>query len=151
MYYSGFVLLSAWFFWLLRGRIAAMGIHWLEATLLFLVGILATSHHIHQQPEELALLLAVGLTAFSLSDNRTLNGLSGLFLPLMLLCKIVTIWPAVFPFVMILATRDRQPHPAGRGQLGRLLGGNGALLSLCDSPGDCRCTQVGIVSNGILA
>jgi hypothetical protein len=107
MYYSGFTLLAAWFFWLLRGRIAAMGINWLEAMLLFLVGLLATSHHIHQQPEELALLLAVGLTAFSLSDNRALNGLSGLFLPLMLFCKIITIWPAVFPFVMVLATRQR--------------------------------------------
>jgi hypothetical protein len=107
MYYSGFALFGAWFFWLLRGRLAAMGIHWLEALPLFLVGLLATSHHIHQQPEELALLLTVGLTAFSLSDSKTLNGLSGLFLPLLLSCKIVTIWPAVFPFVMVLATRDR--------------------------------------------
>jgi hypothetical protein len=107
IYYSGYVLLSVWFFWLLRGRLAAFGLHWLEAMFLFLVGILATSHHIHQQPEELAMLLTVGLTAFSLSDNKTLNCLSGLFIPLLLLCKIITIWPAVFPFAMILATRDR--------------------------------------------
>ena len=107
IYYSGYVLLSVWFFWLLRGRLAAFGLHWLEAMFLFLVGILATSHHIHQQPEELAMLLTVGLTAFSLSNNKTLNSLSGLFVPLLLFCKTITIWPAVFPFVMILATRDR--------------------------------------------
>ena len=75
--------------------------------LVFLVGVLATSHQIHQQPEELALLLTVGLTAFSLSDNRTLNCLSGLFLPLMLSCKVVTIWPAIFPLLLVLATRER--------------------------------------------
>ena len=107
MYYTGYMLLSVWFFWLLRRRIAAFGIGWLEAMLVFLVGVLATSHHVHQQPEELAVLLAVGLTAFSLSDNRTLNCLSGLFLPLMLSCKVVTIWPAIFPFLMVLATRER--------------------------------------------
>ena len=108
MYYSGYLLLSVWFFWLLRRRVAAFGIRWPEAMLVFLVGVLATSHHVHQQPEELAVLLTVGLTAFSLSDNRTLNGLSGLFLPLMLSCKVVTIWPAIFPLLMVLATRQRQ-------------------------------------------
>ena len=28
MYYSGFLLLAVWFFWLLRQRLARMGIHW---------------------------------------------------------------------------------------------------------------------------
>jgi uncharacterized membrane protein (DUF485 family) len=107
MYYSGFVALAAWFFWLLRTRIAGLGLHWIEVALLFLVGVLATSHHIHQQAEELALLLTVGLTAFALSDNKLLNALSGLFLGLMFSCKIVTIWPAVFPFFLVLATRNR--------------------------------------------
>ncbi|MEI8373582.1 MAG: hypothetical protein WCJ35_12215 [Planctomycetota bacterium] len=107
MYYSGYLLLCVYFFRLLRQRIAAFGIHWLEAMLVFLVGVLATSHHVHQQAEELAVLFAVGLTAFSLSDNRKLNCLSGLFLPLMLSCKVVTIWPAIFPFLMVLATRER--------------------------------------------
>ena len=108
IYYSGYLLLSAWFFWLLRRRIAACGIRWPEATLVFLVGVLATSHQVHQQPEELAMLMTVGLTAFSLSDSRTLNCLSGFFLPVMLSCKVVTICPAIFPFLMVLATRDRQ-------------------------------------------
>jgi hypothetical protein len=71
------------------------------------VAILAASHHIHQQPEELAILLAVGLTAFSLSDSKALNGLSGVFIPLLIFCKILTIWPAIFPFFMVLATRQR--------------------------------------------
>ena len=52
--------------------------------LAFFVGMLAVSHHIHQQPEEIVVLLTLGLTAFSLSDSRALNCFSGLFLPLML-------------------------------------------------------------------
>ena len=118
MYYSGFLLLGAWFFWLLRKPIASCGISWPEAMLLFFVGVLATSHHVHQQPEELAVLLTVGLTAFSLSDNRALNCLSGLFLPLMLSCKVVTIWPAVFPLAMVLATRTA-PAFSASGRVGR--------------------------------
>ena len=107
LYYSGFTLLATWFFSLLRKPIAAMGVHWAEALLLFLVAILATSQHIHQQPEELALLWTAGLAAFSLSDNKTLNFVSGLFILLLISCKIVTVWPAVFPFFMVLATRER--------------------------------------------
>lgn len=106
IYYSGFMALAAWFFWLLRERLARLGVHWLEAMFLFLVAIVATSHHIHQQPEELAVLLTVGLTAFSLSDNKLLSGLSGLFIPLLIFCKILTVWPAVFPLFLVLATRQ---------------------------------------------
>ena len=107
MYYSGFLALGAWFFWLLRKRIAACGIPWPEAMLVSFVGVLAVSHHVHQQPEEIAVLLTLGLTAFSLSDSRALNCLSGLFLPLMFTCKAVTIGPAAIPFLLVLATRER--------------------------------------------
>ncbi|MEI8373578.1 MAG: hypothetical protein WCJ35_12195 [Planctomycetota bacterium] len=106
-YYA--VLLSACvlFFRLLRKRLEAFGVSWIDACLTFVIALLATAPSVHMQPEEMAVVLTLGMAGFFLTENKWLNYLGGLFLPLLLSCKVITITFAFFPLILVLASRQR--------------------------------------------
>ena len=50
----------------------------------------------------MAILLTIGMVSFALSNNRSLNYLSGIFVPLLLASKAITVAYAVFPVFFLL-------------------------------------------------
>ena len=68
------------------------------AILLFLLA----THRQSMEAEEIAVIITLGMFSFSISDNKNLNMLSGLFIPILFSLKAVTIVFAGFPFIAVL-------------------------------------------------
>ncbi len=67
------------------------------------LGILTCSQWLQMQAEELAVVLALGMTAAALSESKKAEWLSGLFVPLLFACKFITVAYAVLPVAALLA------------------------------------------------
>jgi len=102
IYYSLFLGLSLQFFKLMESKIKELGIHWYDTFILFLFFIMASSWRQFMEPEEVSIFLTLGMISFSLANSKTLNYLSGVFVPLLISMKVVTILFAAYPLIILL-------------------------------------------------
>jgi len=104
IYYAIFLPISYLSFKLLKPSFVKLKIYWVDAFIIFLISVLSFSWNFPMQPEDASVYLTVAMTAFALSSHKRLNYLSGVFIPLLLSLKLVTIAFAFFPTMILLST-----------------------------------------------
>lgn len=107
-----------------RSALDRIGVRPFDAFAVGALGILTCSHSLQMQAEELAVVLALAMTATALSESKRAQWLSGLFVPLLFSCKFVTVAYAVLPVAVLLAL-----GPTRRAQLLRVLAASAAGLA----------------------
>lgn len=102
IYYCFFLSLSCYFFLQLKHEFEKIRVPWTNAFVIFLYGLLTFSHHNMLQAEELSILVTLAMLNFSISNNRFLNYLSGIFIAVLVSLKSVTILYAGYPCMLLL-------------------------------------------------
>lgn len=124
LYYGLLLLLIAASCRAARSALARIGVTPFDAFAVCALGILTCSQMLQMQAEELAVVLALAMTAAAVSDSRRTQWLSGLFVPLLFSCKFLTVAYAVLPVAVLLAL-----VPIRRAQLLRVLASSAAGLA----------------------
>ncbi len=124
LYYGLLLLLTGAWCRAARSALARLGVTPFEAFAVCALAILTCSHSLQMQAEELAVVLALGMTAMAVSESRRAQWMSGLFVPLLFSCKFVTVAYAALPVAVLFAM-----GPTRRAQLLRVLAASAAGLA----------------------
>ena len=92
----------------IKGKIRDYGINFSKLFFTFIIAILASSHWMHLQAEEIAVFFSISHFCFSLSNKKIINYSSGIFIPLLLSCKLITVFYAVYPLILLVYLKDKK-------------------------------------------
>jgi len=102
LYYSIFLTLSYFSFKALKAFLNKYSLNWHTLFLVFAFLMLSLSGFCSLQAEEVGVFFTVSLTAAIFSDKRILRYLSGIFVCILLSLKIVTVFYAAYPILLLL-------------------------------------------------
>ncbi len=102
LYYIFFFVLAGVFLHILNPEFQKLKLSLPAIWTVFFIAIMSSSQFLGLQAEEIAILLTLGMIAFMVSNHRVLNHLSGIFLVLLLMSKLITITYAIFPFLLLI-------------------------------------------------
>ena len=100
-YYSFFLGMSFVAFYMLRKVLAPIQ-DWKVCFVFFVASLATICTEVHLQAEEMGLFVVLMMAAFAFSERKSLQLLSGLFVPLLFLLKVITILYAGFVYVPLL-------------------------------------------------
>lgn len=101
-YYIFTSVISLLFFRILRSSLIAEGLDWIKCYFIFMLCATAIVAYEILQPEDIATYCTLGMLSFALANGRVLNWLSGLFIPILLSLKIITVLYAGFVFLILI-------------------------------------------------
>ena len=111
IYYPLFFGAAYGFMRVARRQLGQLGLTVGEAFFLFVLSTLTVSQLLALQAEELAWLFTVGMTVCAVNERKSWNYAAGVFVPLLLACKLITVADILFPIGLVWclgsAYRDR--------------------------------------------
>ena len=102
IYYALLLSMSYFFFYLLKPFLARKNINWKLSFFLFAISAASIGLGVILQPEDISIYLTLGMVSFALSEKKIYNNLAGLFVPLLLCLKVVTVLYTGYALVLLL-------------------------------------------------